>query len=115
MHKEHETKGNVFIGSGVTFNGEIIAPLNAVISGTVDGKVKAKKISVLPKAIVKGESTADEIEVKGQIHNKVVCNGKLIISKTGSAEGDVTYDEVIVERGGKLSGQISCSLTNSNN
>ena len=37
MHEDHETKGNVFIGTGVTFHGEIVAPLNAVIGGVVDG------------------------------------------------------------------------------
>ena len=97
---------SIFIGNGVVFSGSIKAPNQAIISGTVDGDLEAKDVVVGASGVVTGTTTADSIDVKGQMNETIVSRDVLIVRGTGSVKGDVTYGEIEIERGGQVKGNM---------
>lgn len=49
------------------------------------------------------------IEIKGRVNGKVNVAGSTVI--TGVVEGDITTDEMIVNNGAKISGNVNCKST----
>jgi cytoskeletal protein CcmA (bactofilin family) len=97
---------SIFIGNGVVFKGSIKAPNQAIISGTVEGELDAKDVMVGASGVVTGTTTADSIDVKGQMNETIVSRDVLVVRSTGSVKGDVTYGEIEIERGGQVKGNM---------
>ena len=97
---------SIFIGNGVVFSGSIKAPNQAIISGTVSGELDAKEVVIGASGVVTGTTTADSIDVKGQMNETIVSRDVLIVRNTGAVKGDVTYGEIEIERGGQVKGNM---------
>ena len=98
---------SIFIGSGVVFKGSINAPNQAVISGTVEGELTAKDVLIGASGVVTGKTSADFIDVKGELNESITSKNVLIVRNTGKVSGDVTYGELEIERGGKVKGGMT--------
>jgi cytoskeletal protein CcmA (bactofilin family) len=97
---------SIFIGTGVVFKGSIHAPDQAIISGSVEGDLVARDVLIGAAGVVSGNTAADFVEVKGELNNNVVTKNVLIVRATGKVNGDVTYGELEIERGGKINGSM---------
>ena len=95
---------SIFIGTGVVFKGSINAPNQAVISGNVEGELTAKDVLIGASGVVTGKTSADFIDVKGELNESITSKNVLIVRSTGKVSGDVTYGELEIERGGKIKG-----------
>lgn len=109
--RSSERKADVrtlIIGPGVSVKGEITS-CNRLI---VEGKIEAK-LADCPNVIIKeggvfsGESTTEDAEVQGSFDGKLVARKRLLIRATGLVSGNISYGELEIERGGKISGEIS--------
>ncbi len=98
---------SIFIGTGVVFKGSINAPDQAIISGSVEGELVARDVLIGAAGVVSGNTQADFIEVKGELNQSVVTKNVLIVRSTGKVNGDVTYGELEIERGGKIKGTLN--------
>ncbi|GCL47300.1 hypothetical protein NIES3787_30060 [Microcystis aeruginosa NIES-3787] len=103
---EGNPKGNLFVGAGVTANGTMTAPGLIVIDGAVDGVLNASAIDITRNGIVKGETTATNIRVAGQLMNTSTAHQSLLIEATGEVTGDITYGDLEIQKGGNISGTI---------
>ena len=98
----------LIIGPGVSVKGEITS-CNRLI---VEGKIEAK-LADCPNVIIKeggvfnGESTTENAEVKGSFDGNLVVRGRLLVQATGRVSGKIAYGDIEIERGGKISGEIS--------
>ena len=98
----------LIIGPGVSVKGEITS-CNRLI---VEGKIEAK-LADCPNVIIKqggvfhGESTTQEADIHGSFDGNLVVRGRLLVRGTGTVAGKVAYGEIEIERGGKISGQLS--------
>jgi cytoskeletal protein CcmA (bactofilin family) len=106
-----ETEADVrtlIIGPGVSVKGEITS-CNRLI---VEGKIEAK-LADCPNVIIKqggvfnGESTTQEADIQGSFDGNLVVRGRLFVRATGTVAGNIAYGEIEIERGGKISGQLS--------
>ena len=106
-----ETEADVrtlIIGPGVSVKGEITS-CNRLI---VEGKIEAK-LADCPNVIIKqggvfnGESTTQEADIQGCFDGNLVVRGRLLVRATGTLSGKIAYGEIEIERGGKISGEIS--------
>ncbi len=97
---------SIFIGTGVVFRGSISAPNQAIISGTVEGDLVARDVLIGAAGVVTGNTQADFIDVKGELNNNVTSKNVLIVRSSGKVNGDVTYGELEIERGGKIKGSM---------
>jgi cytoskeletal protein CcmA (bactofilin family) len=98
----------LIIGPGVSVKGEITS-CNRLI---VEGKIEAK-LADCPNVIIKeggvfnGESTTEDADVQGSFDGKLVVRKRLLVRATGRVSGNISYGEIEIERGGKISGEIS--------
>ena len=98
----------LIIGPGVSVKGEITS-CNRLI---VEGKIEAK-LADCPNVIIKeggvfnGESTTENAEVQGSFDGNLVVRGRLLVQATGRVSGKIAYGDLEIERGGKISGEIS--------
>jgi cytoskeletal protein CcmA (bactofilin family) len=98
----------LIIGPGVSVKGEITS-CNRLI---VEGKIEAK-LADCPNVIIKeggvfnGESTTEDADVQGSFDGNLVVRKRLLVRATGRVSGKITYGEIAIESGGKISGEIS--------
>jgi cytoskeletal protein CcmA (bactofilin family) len=78
----------------------------------VEGKIEAK-LADCPNVIIKeggvfnGESTTEDADVQGSFDGNLVVRKRLLVRATGRVSGKITYGEIAIESGGKISGEIS--------
>lgn len=98
--------GNLEVGSGVVIKGDCQVPNRASIAGDVSGKLVAQEVEVDRLGSLSGEVKAQNMDIRGQVKDKVICDGFMMIRQTGIVDGQVTYNDVEVEKGGILTGQL---------
>jgi len=98
---------SIYIGEGVVFSGSIKAPNQAIISGKFDGELDARDVLVGPSGVVTGKTTAQFVDVKGELNETVTSRELLIVRGTGRVRGTVTYGEIEIERGGQVKGDMT--------
>jgi len=96
MSKEN----SIFIG------GSIKAPNQAIISGKFDGELEARDVLIGTSGVVTGKTTAQFVDVKGELNESVTSRELLIVRGTGRVRGTVTYGEIEIERGGQVKGDM---------
>ena len=99
-------ENSIFIGEGVVFSGSIKAPNQAIISGKFDGELEARDVLIGTSGVMTGSTTAQFVDVKGEIHETVTSRELLIVRATGRVRGTVTYGEIEIERGGQIKGDM---------
>ena len=78
----------------------------------MEGKIEAK-LADCPNVIIKqggvfnGESTTQDADIQGCFDGNLVVRGRLLVRATGTVAGKIAYGEIEIERGGKISGEIS--------
>lgn len=94
----------LYIGKGVTIKGDISVSRLVIVEGRVEGRIFAHAVWVGPSGSLKGMLYAAEAELHGLVSDKIVVTERLRIHPTGRVVGDVNYRELILERGGTISG-----------
>ena len=103
-----ESEGCAFIGEGVTFKGSISVPGKFVVHGTVEGDdIEARELLVGRTGVVSGKIRVDVAEVHGRVIESIEAKVRLSLRMTASIEGSAVYEEIEIEKGGKLSGNVS--------
>ena len=97
--------GDVVIGEGVVLNGEIQNAQTVIINGSADTTVSAQQVIVGANGIMKGKITAQLVEVEGIIEGTIDSN-TLSVRSTGSATGNISYNDVEIEIGGRILGEL---------
>ena len=96
-----------FVGEGVTFKGSITASEKLVVFGTVEGHVEARDLFIIPTGIIKGNVRVDQADIQGTVLENIEAKVCLSLRKTGRVEGNATYGEIEIEKGGLLLGHIT--------
>ncbi|MFM2426177.1 MAG: hypothetical protein RL707_3 [Pseudomonadota bacterium] len=104
--KDMSKENSIFIGEGVVFKGSIKAPSQAIISGQFDGDLEAHDVLIGVSGVVTGKTTAQFVDVKGELNESVISRELLIVRGTGRVRGSVTYGEIEIERGGQVKGDM---------
>jgi len=94
-------KGLTIDGS-VSFNGQLI------INGTVKGSLESDHIVITEVGVVEAETRTSFITIGGIFRGRLTVAGKLVLLSTGTCSGTVTCQDMELEPGGRLNGEISC-------
>ena len=103
---ELNNKENLMIGDGVTITGNIKANNEVIIIGNVDGEIECNSIIIKKSGSVKGKIKTKMMTVTGKVEGEININGVLKIKSEGSVNGKIFYDDLQIDEGGKLSGEI---------
>ncbi|QUN06964.1 polymer-forming cytoskeletal protein [Shewanella yunxiaonensis] len=93
-----------YIAAGCTITGETEFIGNALIGGTIFGKVVAEQnVTIEPKGSIDGQLACQELKVSGIFKGKLQCE-RLIITSSGTVEGEVASKTMEIFEGGQFIG-----------
>lgn len=93
------------ISEGFEFVGTITSEGTLNIAGIVKGKITAKAVLVDVEGQVEGELNSDSLMIKGKVIGDVRCQ-ELNIGPRAYVDGTVTYQNIHIQRGGKIAGKF---------
>lgn len=98
------------VGEDTVLKGEISTCDRLVVEGTVDAILTdVHTVEVASTGAFRGSATVENAEISGRFEGDLDVSGRLVIYATGCVTGRVTYNEIEIERGGRLSGKIALS------
>jgi cytoskeletal protein CcmA (bactofilin family) len=106
MNDRTNEAGCIVIGEGVTVSGKFVVPGRAVINGSLDGELQADEILVGAQGKLVGNIKVRKADIFGEVHDSLLATEHLIIRSTGSVNGNASYGEIEIERGGLVQGAI---------
>ena len=100
----------MIVGSGTTFSGEITSCNRLIVEGTVEAKLdNGEDVLINEGGLFKGESATEHADIHGAFEGDLVVRKRLLVRSTGRLFGTITYGEIEIERGGKITGIIQAS------
>src|SRR5947207_13480504 len=95
------------VGAGMSVSGTITSCDRLVAEGTVDAKLDGcQQVIVAQTGVFRGNVSTDHADVHGRFEGELVVQKRLLVRAAGQVAGTVSYGEVEIECGGKISGQI---------
>ncbi|HEX8547682.1 MAG TPA: polymer-forming cytoskeletal protein [Cytophagaceae bacterium] len=105
--KEIELMSNqsTIIAQGTVLEGNIETIGNIRVEGKVIGNIKCKaKIAVGESSVIEGNVWAQNAEVAGEIKGTIEVSELLTLKPTGTVNGDIITNKMVVESGGSFNG-----------
>lgn len=106
MSDRNNEVGSIMIGEGVTVSGKFIVPGRAVINGSLDGELQAEELLVGAQGKIVGNVKVRRADVFGEVHDTLLASEHLIIRTSGRVNGNASYGEIEIERGGLVQGAV---------
>lgn len=95
------------VGGDIRFSGDIASCERLIVEGGVDGQIaETDKLHIAESGRVRGKATVATCEVRGVFEGELTVLGLLTVRAGGRVRGTVRYAEVMVERGGTLTGDV---------
>ena len=98
--------GCIVVGEGVSVSGKFVVPGRAVINGSLVGELQADELLVGAQGKLVGNIKVRKADVFGEVHDTLLASEHLIIRSTGRVNGNASYGEIEIERGGLVQGAI---------
>jgi cytoskeletal protein CcmA (bactofilin family) len=96
------------IAKGITLSGTLKGQGVVEVEGTVEGELDMKgSVVVTSSGVVNGPVKADVIRIAGRVVGNISAMEHLLLETTGSIEGDVSTNALVVENGGSLNGRTT--------
>lgn len=97
------------IGKSISIKGNVTGDEDTVIEGRVDGHVELGNhhLTVGPNGEVKGEITAKQCTIVGNVRGNVTATERIEIAETGRIEGDLVSPRLLIQEGAQVNGSIS--------
>ncbi len=98
------------MASDISFRGNIRFAKPFMIKGSVTGSIDATSDLVVDTgAVVTAGISAARVLVRGKVEGNITARDLVFVSSTGSVNGDITSEQVVLEPGSKFSGK--CTMT----
>lgn len=97
------SNGTTFIGNDITITGSVISSGEVIIEGTVDGDVRAKKITIKNNANINGELASEELIIHGRVTG-LVRGIKILLASDCILNGDILHETLSIESGAQFEG-----------
>lgn len=100
------------VGNDILMKGEITTCDRLVIEGAVDATLKdVHTMEIAETGSFKGVADVKEAEISGSVEGTLNVSGRLIVYASGKVNGNITYGEIEIERGGQLTGEVKSTAT----
>ena len=94
------------LGSDVVITGNVSASVDLHVDGKIDGDLKCANLVQGEASEIKGAVTADTAKIAGLLDGSIEAK-TLIVHATARITGDVIYETITIENGGKVEGKLS--------
>ncbi len=99
-------KAQLIVGEGVGLKGDIFNCDLLRVEGTIEGNVKARKLTISSAGTLVGTAQIAEAEIEGRFDGTLTASGLLAIRGTGLVTGKIGYEHIEIDRGGQIAGEI---------
>jgi cytoskeletal protein CcmA (bactofilin family) len=98
----------MIVGYQVSLSGDIKSCDRLVVEGRVEATLHdCQEIEIGQAGMFKGNASTEQADVSGKFEGELVVSKRLLIRSTGHISGTITYGEIEIERGGKVSGTVN--------
>jgi len=97
------------VGREILVSGEIKSCDCLVVEGTVEASVSCKEIRIAAGGLFKGAASVETAEIFGRFEGELQVSGRLNLHASGEVAAKLRYQQLEIERGGRLSGDIQAS------
>ena len=94
------------LGSDVVITGNVSASVDLHVDGKIDGDLKCANLVQGEASEIKGSVVAETAKIAGLLDGAIEAK-TLIVHATARITGDVTYESITIENGGKVEGKLS--------
>jgi cytoskeletal protein CcmA (bactofilin family) len=96
------------VGKSVVFKGDLSSSEDMTIDGHVEGTVKLRDhgLTIGPNAAIRADIVARTVIVRGAVMGTITAGDKVVVSETGSVEGDVISPCLALADGAVLRGRV---------
>jgi cytoskeletal protein CcmA (bactofilin family) len=98
------------VGREIVVSGEIASCEGLVVEGTVRASVECKDLQIASSGLFTGSASVANAEIFGRFEGELTVTERLLVRATGKISAKVRYNEIEVERGGQISGDIEWRL-----
>jgi cytoskeletal protein CcmA (bactofilin family) len=97
------------VGREIVLSGEISACDRLVVEGTVKANIKdCRDIAIAEGGLFAGSAVVETAEIRGRFEGELTVKGRLLVCAPGQVSAKVKYAEIEIERGGRLTGTVTC-------
>jgi len=101
------------IDGNLSVLGDIKGKGTLMVKGEISGNVHGESIVIAREGVVKAVLKATNVTVGGFFEGEITVERDLVVLSTGTCSGKVTCGDIIVENGGILNAEVTCSATGS--
>lgn len=93
------------VASDVNFLGNIVSEGILDIDGKIEGNVRCKTLTIRKSGNVRGDVFADTVQVFGSVHGMIEAR-EVTLHSTAHVEGVVMHQQLVIEDGAFVDGQL---------
>ena len=98
---------HMIVGREISLSGDIGNCDRLVVEGSVEANLhECRELNIAAGGLFKGNATIEEAEVHGRFEGELIVRKRLLIRAAGHVAGTISYGELEIERGGKISGTV---------
>ena len=94
------------LGSDVVVTGHVSASVDLHVDGKIEGDLKCANLVQGEASEIKGAVVAETAKIAGLVDGSIDAK-TLIVHATARITGDVVYETITIENGGKVDGKLS--------
>jgi cytoskeletal protein CcmA (bactofilin family) len=95
------------IGQGISLSGEVASCDRLVVEGGIKAKLQnCQNVMISETGVFEGQASTENADVRGRFEGELAVRKRLLIRAGGHVSGTITYGELEIESGGKISGSI---------
>lgn len=103
---QQETR-RLTVARGITLKGEVVGCQRLTVEGSVEATLTdCQVLEVAEHGNFTGKATVEQADVRGRVDGELTVLGRLLVRATGRVCGKVRYQDLSIEQGGKLAGQV---------
>ena len=97
----------LIVGEGISLSGEVTSCDRLIVEGTIEAKLqKCQHVMIAETGVFNGHASTEIADVRGRFEGELAVRKRLLIRAGGHVSGTVTYGEIEIESGGKITGVI---------
>lgn len=104
------SKLDTLLGKNTKLNGDVnftgILHLDGTVSGSLKGTQNDDILTISESGLVEGKIEVANIVINGTIKGDIIASGKIEVASKANIEGNVYYQNIEMEAGSKINGQL---------
>lgn len=97
----------LIVGQGISLSGEINSCGRLIVEGSVEANLQSCQSMVIAQTgLFNGNAAIDDADIYGRFEGDLAVRKRLLIRASGRVSGTISYGQIEVEAGGKITGSI---------